>query len=268
MDGVEHDHAVGTTFSRDSRGTCRRRVPSLRQILERRACSCLLLLLDDLLQLGRHRRDRHARAPASRRPAPCRVTMLNVAELARPCRDSPRGSGRRGSPSARSPSARSLRTPSAGCCRSSAVCQPGLYSRLPVDAGARGALLERRQLRRAPAASPTSVRTMPTRSCIISCRSCLDRVRVLALPLPRSNGASASLGRALRPAPSSTAAARVLLRELRRVLAGALAEHEQVGERVAAEPVGAVDARPRTRPRRTGPGSSTSACRRPRGCRP
>ena len=71
---------------------------------------------------------------------------------------------------------------------------------------------------------------------------------------PRSNGASAVLHRARRPRRRRRAAAPCCLRELRRVLAGALAEHEQVGQRVAAQAVGAVDARRRTRRRRTGPG--------------
>ena len=93
---------------------------------------------------------------------------------------------------------------------------------------------------------------MPTRSCIISCRSCWI-LNGFSRVAPRSKGASALRGRGLDLRARRSPDRAVLLGEVRRVLAGALAEDEQVGQRVAAEPIGAVDARARTRRRRTGP---------------
>ena len=116
----------------------------------------------------------------------------------------------------------------------------------------------------------SSRRTMPTRS--------LHHVLQIVLHLIRPFGAAAG-SRRVRTAPAPRCAAAstcaslicagaVFLRELRGVFAGALAEHDQVGERIAAEPVRAVQARRRIRPRRTARARWTSACRRSRGCRP
>ena len=69
----------------------------------------------------------------------------------------------------------------------------------------------------------------------------LDGVRILA-GWPRSNGSSA-FAAALWTCRSSMAAGALALRELRRIFAGALAEDEQVGERIAAQPIGAMQAR-------------------------
>ena len=104
MHGVEHDHALGhlgrVVFELAAA------VASPRQI---RNVACMvgssLHLLDDLLQLVRHRRDRRRATPPSPPSRPLRTTMLNLPKLGVLVRDSPRGSGRRGFPCARSPSA-------------------------------------------------------------------------------------------------------------------------------------------------------------------
>ena len=101
--------------------------------------------------------------------------------------------------------------------------------------------LQRRQLSQRLLASRLRVRTMPTISCIISCRSFWTAYG-FSPAASRSNGASGSRRRRFHLAVVDRARA-VLLREFRRVLAGALAEDEQVGQRVAAEPIRAVDAR-------------------------
>ena len=95
-------------------------------------------------------------------------------------------------------------------------------------------------------------RTMPTRSCIIVLQVLLDLVR----PLGRS---ARSNGRQRHRPPASTCS-RVELRpracslaNFAGVLARALAEHEQVGERIAAQPIGAVEAGGALAGRRTGP---------------
>ena len=182
-------------------------------------------------------------------------------------RDSRRGSGRRGSPCARWPRSAIASDTVSRLCRSSAVCQPGLYSRLPVTPDLGGARLQllhalERPLHLVLAADDAD--------------QVLHHVLQLVLDLERAAGVARRARTA--PAPSLTAAstcsassaalAGVLLGVLGGVLAGALAEHEQVGQRVAAQPVGAVDARRRTRRRRTAPARATSACRRPRARRP
>ena len=113
----------------------------------------------------------------------------------------------------------------------------------------------------------SSFRTMPTRLL----HHLLQRVLHLVRPFARR----VALERLERPAarPSSTCAgvdgaAALVLRVLRGMLAGALAEHEQVGQRVAAEPVGAVDAGGALARGEQAGHAWTSACRRPRGCRP
>ena len=101
-----------------------------------------------------------------------RTTMLNVRERRVLVRDSRRGSGRRGSPCARARSGVIASDTVSRLRRSSAVCQPGLYSRLPVTPALRGRSLQRLELAERAACISSSRRTMPTRSCIMSCRSC------------------------------------------------------------------------------------------------
>ena len=60
----------------------------------------------------------------------------------------------------------------------------------------------------------------------------------------------------------------VFLREFRGEFAGAFAEHDQIGKRIAAQPVRAVQTGGALRPPRTVPARWTSACRRSRGRRP
>ena len=221
------------------------------------------------LQLGRHRRHRRARRPASRRRAPLRTTMLNL--------------------------------PQAGVLVGEVVAEVGAAALLALERGARDRLGDREQVaqveRRVPAgvvlavaaararaaralaqlrepverAAPSRprVRTMPTRSCIIVLQVVLDLVRAfVAAPPARSNGASARRARRLDLRRRRPCRRRARCAKLRRVLAGALAEHQQVGERVAAQPVGAVQPARRTRRRRTARAPSTSACRRRRARRP
>ena len=103
-----------------------------------------------------------------------------------------------------------------------------------------------RRARSAPRSSPIasrislSVRTMPT-------RLLHRRPAGPAAPCTGSRRCRRARTAPARPciarstAASSTLAGRCVLGVLRGVLAGALAEHDQVGERVAAEAVGAVD---------------------------
>ena len=94
--------------------------------------------------------------------------MLKVAEGRRPSRDSRRGNGRRGSPFARCAQRVTASETVSRLWRSSAACQPGLYSRLPPTPtrAARSRSSRRPSSARCISAS---LRTMPTRSCIISC---------------------------------------------------------------------------------------------------
>ena len=126
-------------------------------------------------------------------------------------------------------------------CRSRAVCQPGLYSRLPRHAGTRAA--RSRSFARPSRARciSSSRRTMPTRSCIISCRSCWIWYGPSSPPGART--APAPSAPPPRPGRRGPGAGGVLLGVLGRELAGPLAEDQQVGQRIAAQPIGAVDAR-------------------------
>ena len=136
-------------------------------------------------------------------------------------------------------------------CRSIAVCQPLLYSRLPVmpalSARAREALqpLERLAHLRFLADDADEVLHHVLQIVLdgvrVLARSRRDRTAPAPWRPPRSTCASSMRRRA------------VLLRERRGVLAGALAEDDQVRQRVAAEPVGAVQARRPLRRRRRGP---------------
>ncbi len=95
-------------------------------------------------------------------------------------------------------------------------------------------------------------------SCIMSCSSYWIWNGPLA-STGLSNGASAQLdsGLDLLAVQRRLPPAR-LLGVFGGVFPGALAEHDQVGQRVAAQPVGAVDARWRTPRRRTAPAPWTS----------
>src|SRR5258707_10292069 len=94
--------------------------------------------------------------------------------------------------------------------RSSAVCQPGLYSRLPSTGTRRDRSPRVCRPSRARRIS-LSLRTIPTRSCIISCRSFWTRYGPSAWPSRRSNGstacpaAAATRAGSIRPAPLSRA---------------------------------------------------------------
>ena len=113
---------------------------------------------------------------------------------------------------------------------------------LPVagDAGAIGALLQRLEPReRAPHLRLAADDADEVLHQFLERELHLERSFVAGAPFERLDGA-------LRRVVDLTRVDRgrlLLARELRGVLAGALAEHQQVGERVAAEPVGAVDAR-------------------------
>ena len=101
-----------------------------------------------------------------------RTTMLNFRERRVLVRDSRRGNVRRGSPCAR---ARTRVIASDTVSRLSQIQRrvpAGVVLAIAGHAGLRGALASARRARRAPARISSSRRTMPTRSCIISCRSC------------------------------------------------------------------------------------------------
>ena len=133
--------------------------------------------------------------------APSGAASHDVVERRRtpdPCRDSRRGSARRGSPCARAPQRAIASDTVSRCRRSSAVCQPGLYSRLPGTPTVRRAPLQRLELaerllhlvlrrarcRRGPASS--------------SCSDVLDLVR------PSRRSRRARTARARSASPSST----------------------------------------------------------------
>src|SRR5918994_4593996 len=74
--------------------------------------------------------------------------------------------------------------------RSSAACQPVWYSRWPLTP-TRSARACRSARRARASCISASVRTIPTRSCIMPCRSCCT-ANGFSPPAPRSNGASAN----------------------------------------------------------------------------
>ena len=123
--------------------------------------------------------------------------------------------------------------------RSSARCQPGLYCRCPsTDRLATRTLSA--SIRSSACSISAAVRMMPTRSCIVCCRSCCTVYGFS--PPSRSNGESAARAASARssseagdvPAPGG--------RVRGRGRAGPSSEHEQVGQRVAAQPVRPVHA--------------------------
>ena len=135
-----------------------------------------------------------------------------------------------------------------------------------ADAGPVGALAQRRRAARAPRASRIPAGRCRRGPASSSWRSCWTAYG-FSPDAPRSNGASACGGRLVH-LPLVDRDRAVRLGERRRVLAGALAEDDQVRERVAAEPIGAVQARRRFAGGEQARQRSTSACRRPRESRP
>ena len=176
-------------------------------------------------------------------------------------RGSRRGCGRRATPAARARPWRCTPTPAACCAGRARGASRGCTAGGPRrELAARAPSAPRSP--RATRVSSSAVRMMPTRSLHRLLQVLLDRVRVLARP-STSNGASALRGAACtlgvgRPRAGSAQPAR----RSRAALAGPPAEDQQVRQRVAAEPVGAVHAARAPRRRRTGPGRALCRCRR------
>ena len=132
--------------------------------------------------------------------------------------------------------------------RSSARCQPGLNCRCP-STPARGARRAAPPAAPAPAPSRRPRRMMPTRSFIICCSSWWSVYGFSGGP-PSAGVATALNGRSASAAAASICASstrrpavgRAPAAYSRRVQPGPPAEDQQVGQGVAAEPVGAVHA--------------------------
>ena len=150
------------------------------------------------------------------------------------------GCGRRGSRSAGGRCGRSPRRRSAGCRARRRGSSPGCRRGRRSTADARPARRAARPARSIASSRSASIRKMPTRRCIVVLEVALERVRVLA-------------ARSARAAPRARATARLDLDRIDVRLGRAWPprappppapvrgpEHEQVRQRVAAEPVRAV----------------------------
>ena len=215
-------------------------------------------------QLGRHR----GIGTRCMVIAPCVLLNHEVerGELLRLVRDSRRGSARRGFPCARRRPCAMASDTVRRLWRSIAVCQPLLYSRLPVDAGARP------RARAGPCSF--SWRLAHLGFLADDADQVLHHVLQVVLDGVGVLAGRAALERRQRPRGGRVdlrlvdRRRAVLLGERRGVLAGALAEDDQVRERVAAEAVGAVQPGRRFAGREQARAAWTSACRRPPGSRP
>ena len=194
--GVEHDHAL-----RDlGRVVAEARRPARRRARCGRSRAPSLHLLDDLLQLGRHLRDRRRGSSCMPPSGPLRTTRLSLPKrrvlvrevLAEVAAAALLALERR---------ARDRLGDREQVVRGRAPCaSPGCTRGCPCTRDALRAL-------RAGSASPSSARcisssrrTMPTRSCIISCRSCWTAYGSLASP------SAARTARAPAAAAASTCA--------------------------------------------------------------
>ena len=173
-------------------------------------------------------------------PSPSRVThMFTVPERWVQARDSRAASARRGSPCAGARS-RAIASDTASMLRRSrARCQPGLNMRAPSTRTVAALALERLAARRAPPRDRPATRKMPTQRSIMSCSALCTSYGLSPARALERREQLARLG--LDLGPSSIAGVRASSSRTRAApRARAPAEHEQVGERVAAQAVRAV----------------------------